>query len=108
MFDMNWELEFVDNPAEDISLIGVFENIHPDDVYQIIRNLPDGYRTVFNMYAFEEYSHAEIAEILQISVNTSKTQLMKARKAIIAAIDKKISINGHLTNNNIIKYESTK
>ena len=48
----------------------------------LIRQLPDGYRTVFNMYVIEGYSHKEIGETLGISENTSKTQLFKARQAL--------------------------
>jgi len=44
-----------------------------------IQELPEGYRTVFNLYVFEKYKHKQIAEILDISVNTSKSQLSKAR-----------------------------
>jgi len=45
-----------------------------------MQQLPDGYRTVFNLYSLEGYTHKEIAEILDISENTSKSQLSKARK----------------------------
>ena len=45
-----------------------------------MQNLPDGYSTVFNLYCVEGYSHKEIAEILDVSENTSKSQLSKARK----------------------------
>ncbi|MEO6131336.1 MAG: sigma-70 family RNA polymerase sigma factor [Saprospiraceae bacterium] len=48
----------------------------------MIRKLPDGYRTVFNMYVIEGYSHKEIAEYLSISENTSKSQLFKAKKML--------------------------
>lgn len=51
-------------------------------IMSIIRELPDGYRTVFNLYAIEGYSHEEISQAMGISVNTSKTQLHKARKVI--------------------------
>ncbi|MFO8087560.1 MAG: sigma-70 family RNA polymerase sigma factor [Bacteroidales bacterium] len=47
-----------------------------------IQSLPDGYRIVFNLYIIEEYKHREIAEQLGISINTSKTQLAKARKML--------------------------
>ncbi|MFZ9756145.1 MAG: RNA polymerase sigma factor [Bacteroidia bacterium] len=47
---------------------------------QLIERLPVGYRTVFNLYAIEGFGHAEIAEMLAISENTSKSQLHKARK----------------------------
>ncbi len=48
----------------------------------LIRNLPDGYRVVFNMYAIEKYSHKQIAETLNIEEGTSKSQLFKARKIL--------------------------
>lgn len=44
--------------------------------------LPDGYRTVLNLYVFEEKSHQEIADLLGISVNTSKTQYFKAKRTL--------------------------
>jgi RNA polymerase sigma factor (sigma-70 family) len=48
----------------------------------LIQSLPQGYRVVFNLYVMEENSHKEIAEVLNISENTSKTQLMKARRLL--------------------------
>jgi RNA polymerase sigma-70 factor (ECF subfamily) len=45
----------------------------------MISELPTGYRTVFNLYAIDGYSHKEIAEQLGISENTSKSQLSRAR-----------------------------
>ena len=48
----------------------------------ILQELPEGYRTVFNMYVIDNLTHQEIADYLGISVNTSKTQLLKARKMI--------------------------
>mgnify|MGYP002777667069 CR=1 FL=1 len=50
-----------------------------EQILETIRRLPTGYRTVFNLYAIEGYSHREIAEQLSISENTSKSQLSKAR-----------------------------
>ena len=52
------------------------------DIQKLIDELPDGYKTVFILYAIESYKHAEIADMLGISESTSKTQLLKARKAI--------------------------
>ena len=52
-------------------------------VYRILEKMPSGYRTVFNLYAIDGYSHSEIAAVLNISRNTSKSQLLKARKYII-------------------------
>lgn len=48
----------------------------------VVNKLPDGYRTVFNLYVIDGYSHKEIAEELGVSESTSKTQLFKARKQL--------------------------
>jgi RNA polymerase sigma-70 factor (ECF subfamily) len=49
------------------------------DLMKLVNRLPNGYRTVFNLFAIEGYSHDEIAKLLNISENTSKSQLHKAR-----------------------------
>ncbi len=49
------------------------------DLLKMIDDLPAGYRTIFNLYAIEGYSHKEIADILGINENTSKSQLSRAR-----------------------------
>lgn len=53
-----------------------------NEIQKMIDSLPDGYRTVFVLYAVEGYKHSEIGEMLQISENTSKSQLFKARKIL--------------------------
>ena len=50
-----------------------------EDLHKMIDILPTGYKTVFNLYAIEGFSHKEIAEKLGISENTSKSQLSRAR-----------------------------
>jgi RNA polymerase sigma-70 factor (ECF subfamily) len=60
-----------------------FNEVTTENIYKIIENLPAGYRTVFNLYVIEAYSHKDIGEILGISQNTSKSQLSKARRYII-------------------------
>ena len=57
-------------------------NIEVAEIQQLIDSLPEGYRMVFVMYAVEGYKHQEIAEILNISEGTSKSQLFKARKLL--------------------------
>ncbi|MCC2547314.1 RNA polymerase sigma factor [Hymenobacter sp. BT175] len=57
----------------------VESDLNVADLLRLIHKLPTGYRTVFNLYAVEGYSHAEIAELLSISEGTSKSQLSKAR-----------------------------
>ncbi|MCG8385826.1 MAG: sigma-70 family RNA polymerase sigma factor [Cytophagales bacterium] len=53
--------------------------LEANDLLKLVQQLPTGYRTVFNLYAIEGYSHKEIAEQLGISENTSKSQLSRAR-----------------------------
>lgn len=53
--------------------------INRDEILELIQKLPDGYRTIFNLYAIEGYSHREIGEMLKISEGTSKSQLARAR-----------------------------
>jgi len=52
------------------------------DLFQLISELPVGYRTVFNLYVIEGYSHKEIQDLLGISESTSKSQLSRARAAL--------------------------
>jgi RNA polymerase sigma-70 factor (ECF subfamily) len=54
-------------------------DLEAEDLLKLVQQLPQGYKTVFNLYAIEGYSHKEIADMLQISENTSKSQLSRAR-----------------------------
>jgi len=60
----------------------VYDSLGAKELTSLIQKLPDGYRIVFNMYVVEGYKHKEIAEILNISENTSKSQLLKAKKML--------------------------
>ena len=51
-----------------------------EELFNVIHQMPDGYRIVFNLYAVEGYKHREIAEILKIDENTSKSQYSRARR----------------------------
>jgi RNA polymerase sigma factor (sigma-70 family) len=53
-----------------------------EELLNVIQSLSDGYKTVFNLYAIEGYKHKEIAEMLNIDVNTSKSQYSRAKKII--------------------------
>ena len=55
------------------------QNIGYQELMKLIAQLPPGFRTVFNMYAIEGYSHKEIGDMLGISETTSRTQLSRAR-----------------------------
>jgi len=58
------------------------------DLIQLIKGLPVGYRTVFNMYVIEGYSHKEIAELLHTSEGNSKSQLSRARTWLKGKLNK--------------------
>jgi RNA polymerase sigma-70 factor (ECF subfamily) len=55
------------------------DQLETEDLLRMIQALPTGYQLVFNLYAIDGYSHKEIAEHLNISENTSKSQLSRAR-----------------------------
>jgi len=63
-----------------------------DQILQMIAELPTGYRTVFNLYVFEEFSHKEICEKLNCSESNSKSQLSKARAVLRARISETVNI----------------
>ena len=58
---------------------GALETLKHEDLVKMIQSLSDGYRTVFNLYIVEGYSHKEIGDMLGISEGTSKSQLARAR-----------------------------
>ena len=64
-----------------------FEDIPTSAILEMIRTLPTGYRTVFNLYVFEEKSHKEIASILGIAENSSASQLHRAKGLLVKEID---------------------
>jgi RNA polymerase sigma-70 factor (ECF subfamily) len=69
--------EYYQSTTEDI-----LGKISTADLLSIIQELPEGYRMVFNLYVIEGYNHQEIAEMMHISENTSKSQLSRARMAL--------------------------
>jgi len=79
------ELSQVDNAQPPI----VFDQLAVEEIKEIILELPEGYRTVFNLYVVEGYKHREIADMLGVSINTSKSQLILARKKLREYIKKK-------------------
>ncbi|MBC8032774.1 MAG: sigma-70 family RNA polymerase sigma factor [Chitinophagaceae bacterium] len=71
---------------EDVGL-SALDNLAEKDIVLLIRELSPGYRTVFNMYVIEGYSHKEIGEMLGITEGTSKSQLARAK----AILQKKVA-----------------
>lgn len=71
-FDANVEIDLEEQDQETLKKM----------LLTFLNKLPDGYRTVFNLFVLENLTHKEIAEHLGISENTSKTQFFKAKKQI--------------------------
>ena len=69
--------EFQDLPEEE--QVEEIPDLKPADVINAMQKLTPAYRTVFNLYVFEEMTHKEIAELLDINVGTSKSNLAKAK-----------------------------
>ncbi|MBO8455120.1 MAG: sigma-70 family RNA polymerase sigma factor [Bacteroidetes bacterium] len=74
---MSDEIDSARNIATDIT--SQMQNIGYKELMKLITSLPPGFRTVFNMYVVEGYSHKDIAQMLDISETTSRTQLSRAR-----------------------------
>jgi RNA polymerase sigma factor (sigma-70 family) len=84
----------IENSVKD-NHANALDNLFEKDLHKITANLSDGYKTVFNMYAVEGYTHKEIANLLGITESTSKSQFSRA-KAILR--------NLLLGNNNEVKH----
>lgn len=76
------ETENIENYSDDF-LDEEEDNLPDFDVEQVLSQMPFGYKMVFNLSIFEDKKHTEIAEILNISEGTSKSQLNKARKWLV-------------------------
>ena len=62
-------------------------NFTSEELFKVIDNLPEGYKVVFNLYAIEGYKHKEIAEMLNINQNTSKSQYSRAKERLRQKLD---------------------
>lgn len=72
-----------------------YNQISSEEIYQMIRSLPEGYRIVFNLYVIDGYSHIEISEQLGVSVATSRSQYHRARKALQSMIAHQVKNKQH-------------
>lgn len=101
--NMSLEVD-IDSVVEHPNFGAIDDVLQVEDLMKLIKELPVGYGTVFNLYAIEGYSHAEIAKMLDINENTSKSQLSRARKwlqkrlaGIESELEKKVN-NGSAKN----------
>lgn len=83
-FNMTVEIDDIDVPWRS----KVQAELEAQDILDLLEQLPTGYRTIFNLYVLEGYKHREIAELLGISINTSKSQLILAKKRMQEMLEK--------------------
>lgn len=79
--------EALDAEGEDYELI--LQQTDNETLLELINELPPGYKVIFNMYVIEGFNHPEIADLLKISENTSKSQLSRARELLRKSLKKK-------------------
>ncbi|MCG2610319.1 sigma-70 family RNA polymerase sigma factor [Flavobacterium sp. SM15] len=80
--------EIVHENIPDVPTIDIEEDsVSMDYLVSIIQELPDRYRLVFNLYVVDDYSHKEIAEMLKITIGTSKSNLARARMILKEKIE---------------------
>ncbi len=76
-----------ENSVEDEELEVDEDDLSIDYLLQIIQELPDRYRLVFNLYVLDGYSHKAIADMLEINIGTSKSNLARARQILKQTIE---------------------
>lgn len=86
LIQFNEDIQHLNRPTSEANAL---QQMQAGDILRMIEELPTGYRTVFNLFVVEGYSHKEVAKMLGISESTSKTQLKKARHHLMNTINDK-------------------
>jgi len=84
-FNISLDSSHLEISEEDYS---IEERLFEEDILSLLDLLPTGYRTVFNLHVLEGLKHREIAETLGISINTSKSQLIQAKRKLVELLKK--------------------
>ena len=74
----------------------VIDKLSANDLIKMVHELPPRYRMVFNLYAIEGYSHKEIAEMMEITTGTSKSNLSRARDILQQRVKEYFGSNEHI------------
>ena len=72
----------IDQTVEESRDMDVIDRLNVEDILELLNQLPNQYRLIFNLYEIEGYSHKEIGKMLRISESTSRTQLTRAKKKL--------------------------
>ncbi len=67
--------------------LDVLDKLEYEQITELVRDMPDGYRLVFNLYLVEGYSHKEIGELLDISESTSRSQLTRCKQLLKKSLE---------------------
>jgi RNA polymerase sigma factor (sigma-70 family) len=86
-YRFNEHLDITEMPIKAVQ-VTIEDELSANEILSLLEQLPTGYRTVFNLYVVEGYKHKEIAELLGISINTSKSQLILAKKRMQDLVEK--------------------
>jgi RNA polymerase sigma factor (sigma-70 family) len=89
-FNEHVEIDEVPVQAETVN---IEDQLSANEILRLLDKLPTGYRTVFNLYVLEGLKHKEIAELLEISINTSKSQLILAKKRLKDLVENASIVN---------------
>lgn len=88
------DIEGMEIPESNVE--NIFDKFSKEELVHLIHELPNGYRTVFNLNVIEGYTHKEIGKMLDISDNTSKSQLTRAKnilqKRILAMVKERVKV----------------
>ncbi|MEZ4932506.1 MAG: RNA polymerase sigma factor [Saprospiraceae bacterium] len=76
------ELQPIEMPDHDFYEPEIYSQLGAEEIMALLQELPEGFRTVFNLNIVEGYSHQEIAALLDITESTSRSQLVRARKLL--------------------------
>jgi RNA polymerase sigma factor (sigma-70 family) len=77
------EMFFTEQPLHPVADDNPVVNLQAKEIADLVRQLPPGYQTIFNLHAVEGYTHVEIGELLGISDGTSRSQYARARAILI-------------------------
>ena len=79
----------------------VIDKMSAEEIWEVIQELPEGYRTVFNLYEIEGLKHREIAKALDISIHTSKSQLIMAKRELRELLKKNLITKKYESEGNV-------
>ncbi len=90
------------HPTDAPTKVTIEDDLAAQDILNLLDQLPTGYRTIFNLYVIEGYKHREIAEELGISINTSKSQLILAKKKLQGLLEEQQYPGIHLYKKKVV------